>query len=232
MFDPASGRWHLRDGDGSVRTFHYGVPGDVPLYGDWDGDGLDTPGMYRPSNGFAYLTNETPPDGGVGVGDPDLTFFFGIPGDEVVAGDWDGDGTDTLGIRRNGKMYLTNVNATSVAEREFYFGVPGDIAFGGNANGAGGDSVFLYRPSTGLVYYTTEIPTDPSTAAATSGSLFFGVPSDRFMVGDWNGNGIDTVGVFRPLTGTVLLRNTNTTGEADVTIPFGNPNWLPVAGHF
>ena len=232
MFDPVSGRWHLRDGDGTVRTFFYGVPGDVPLLGDWDGDGLDTPGMYRPSNGFAYLTNETPPDGGAGVGDPALTFFFGIPGDEVVAGDWDGNGTDTLGIRRNAKMYLTNVNATSVADREFYFGVPGDIAFGGNANRDGGDSLFLYRPSTGLVYYTTELPTDPSAVAATSGSLYFGVPADRFMVGDWNGNGIDTVGIFRPSTGTVLLRNTNTTGEADVTIPFGNPAWLPVAGHF
>ena len=66
-------------------------PGDTPLLGDWDGDGLATPGMYRESNGFAYLTNEFPADGSVAVGDPALTFFYGIPGDQVFVGDWDGD---------------------------------------------------------------------------------------------------------------------------------------------
>jgi hypothetical protein len=232
MFDPARGQWHLRDSDGSVRSFYYGVPGDVPLLGDWDGDGLDTPGMYRPSNGFAYLTNDTPPDGGVGVSDPGLTFFFGIPGDKVVAGDWDGDAVDTLGIRRNGKMYLTNVNATSVAEWEFFFGVPGDLAFGGDADGDGRDSIFLYRPSTGLVYFTTETPAGPSGVAGTSGTLFFGQPSDRFVVGDWDGNGVDTVGVFRPPSSTHYLRNTNTTGPGDITFDFGSSHWLPIAGDF
>ncbi len=231
MFDPTSGRWHLRHEDGSVTSFFYGVPGDVPLLGDWDGDGVDSPGMFRPSDGFAYLTNETPSDGGVGVGDPALTFYFGMPGDQVLVGDWDGDGTDTLGIRRGGKMFLTNVNATSVADREFFFGVPGDIAFGGDADGDGSDRVFLYRPSSGFVYYTSETPTDPSGVAETSGTLFFGLPSDRFMVGDWDADKVDTVGVFRPSDGLVFLRNSNTTGPGDVTLEFGEPHWLPVAGH-
>ncbi|NNC92065.1 MAG: hypothetical protein HKN80_06200, partial [Acidimicrobiia bacterium] len=210
----------------------YGTHGDEVLVGDWDGNGTDTPGMYRPSNGLAYLTNDTPPDGGVGVGDPDLTFFFGIPGDEVVVGDWDGDGFDTLGIHRGGKMFLTNVNGTSIAEWDFFFGTPGDIAFGGDADGDGRDSVFLYRPSSGFVYFTTEIPIDPSGAAATAGTLFFGEPTDRFVVGDWDGDGIDTVGVFRPPSTTHFLRNSNTTGPGDITFDFGSSTWIPVAGDF
>ena len=60
-----NGLWHGQVDGQPDWTFWYGVPGDTPLLGDWDGDGLATPGMYRSSNGFAYLTNEFPADGSV-----------------------------------------------------------------------------------------------------------------------------------------------------------------------
>ncbi len=225
-----NGRWHIRQPGSPDYTFFYGNPGDVPLFGDWDSDGLDTPGMYRPSNGFAYLTNDLPPDGGVGFGDPALTFFFGGPGDQVFVGDWDGNGTDTLGISRNGKMFLANTNATVFADMEFWFGVTTDVAFGGDPDGDGRDSVFLYRPSSGFTYFTNSTPVGPNDVAPTDGTLFFGVPTDRFVIGDWNGDGTDTVGVFRPSDTTVYLRNANTTGPADESYVFGQGHWLPTAG--
>ena len=126
-------------------------------------------------------------------------------------------------------MFLTNVNATSIGEVEFIFGLPGDIAFGGDADGDGRDSVFLYRPSSGFVYYTRhQDSVGPAGAAATVGSFFFGIPTDEFVLGDWNGDGIDTVGVFR--VPQVLLRNSNTTGTADQSFVFGEAGWVPVAG--
>lgn len=225
-----NGRWHIPQSGTADYTFFYGNPGDVPLLGDWDGDGLDSPGMFRPSTGFVYLSNDLPPNGGVGFGAPDLTFFFGMSGDQVVVGDWDGDGTDTLGIRRNGKMFLSNVNATAVAQREFFFGVPGDLAFGGDPDGEGTDSVFLYRASSGFVYYTNQTPLGPNTVAMTAAEFFYGVPSDRFVIGDWDGDGADNVGIFRPVEAMVYLRNENSLGPADATYPFGQSDWLPVAG--
>ena len=57
LFDPDRGVWYLREADGSVNEFFYGIPGDTPLFGDWDCDGTDTVGMYRASNGFVYLRN-------------------------------------------------------------------------------------------------------------------------------------------------------------------------------
>ncbi|MGH8937452.1 MAG: M15 family metallopeptidase, partial [Acidimicrobiia bacterium] len=57
--DPGS-RFFLKhdlSSDGGEDAFYYGNPGDVPLMGDWDCDGVDTPAMYRPSNGFVYLRN-------------------------------------------------------------------------------------------------------------------------------------------------------------------------------
>ena len=225
-----NGKWHLRYPDGSVREFYYGVSGDVPLMGDWNGDGIDTPGMYRPSSGSAYLTNQVPPPGGVGIADPALTFSFGIPGDQVFVGDWDGDRIDTLGIRRGGKVYLTNINGTGIADMEFWFGVPADLAFGGDPDGDGRDGVFLYRPSSGFTYYTNSTPVGPNDLAPTDGTLSYGVPTDRLVIGDWDGDGTDTVGVFRPSETSVYLRNTNTTGPADVTYFFGEAPWQPLAG--
>ena len=273
MFDPFRGEWHLGDGLGNVNTFFYGAPGDIPLVGDWDcdgldtvgmfrpnngfvylrnsndfgtadleffygmggdvpfvgdwdGDGIETPGMYRPDDGFAYPTNSIPPDGDVGYGE--LEFFFGLVGDQVFSGDWDGDGTDTLGIARNGKMFLRNTNDTGVADTEFFFGSPADLAFGGDPDGDGRDGIFLYRPPSGFTYFTNEPPT--GDVAPTDGSLFFGIPTDRFVIGDWDGDQVDTVGVFRPSDTTVYLRNTNSTGIAHESYSFGASSWSPVAG--
>lgn len=49
--DQDTGVWDLGRGD----PFYYGVPGDVPFLGDWNGDGVETPGLYRASTGFAYV---------------------------------------------------------------------------------------------------------------------------------------------------------------------------------
>ncbi|MDH3606292.1 MAG: FG-GAP repeat protein, partial [Acidimicrobiia bacterium] len=47
VFDSITGEWSVADEAGTVSTFFYGVPGDIPLAGDWDCDGDDTVGMFR-----------------------------------------------------------------------------------------------------------------------------------------------------------------------------------------
>jgi hypothetical protein len=39
--------------DGRPRAYRLGRAGDVFVVGDWDGDGVSTPGLYRPSSGEA-----------------------------------------------------------------------------------------------------------------------------------------------------------------------------------
>jgi hypothetical protein len=223
------GCWHLKRASGPDYTFSFGVKGDIPLLGDWDGDGYDTPGAYRPSSGFVYLTNNFPADGGAAIADPDLSFYFGMKGDQVFVGDWNGDGIDTVGVRRRGKILLTNYNATSIAASEFFFGLPGDVAYGGRPAAAAADGIYLHRPATGFVYYTTE--TSAPESASTDGDLFFGIPGDTFVMGDWNGNGQDSAGLQRPGDRTIYLRNSLSTGAADSSFYWGSPAWTPVAGH-
>ena len=46
------------------------------------------------------------------------------------------------------------------------------------------------------------------------------------MVGDWNGNGVDTIGRYR--SGTWELKDLFTSGTPDRTFSFGDPNGVPV----
>ena len=52
----------------------------------------------------------------VTTGVADVTFNYGNPGDTILVGDWDGDGKDTLGVRRDITYYLRNSVTTGVAD--------------------------------------------------------------------------------------------------------------------
>jgi hypothetical protein len=58
------------------------------------------------------------------AGDADWSFIFGDPGDEIIAGDWDGDGVSTVAAYRpgNGVLYVTNGHQAGVAEHEVFVG--------------------------------------------------------------------------------------------------------------
>jgi hypothetical protein len=93
-------------------SFMFGNPGDKPVVGDWDGDGIDEIGLHRESSGFFYWRDSL--DTGVADG----SIFFGDPGDRFVSGDWGTiPGRDTPGVYRpsNGFVYfrysLTEGNA-------------------------------------------------------------------------------------------------------------------------
>lgn len=221
LFNGATGEWHLRSGNGSVTTFFYGAPGDLPLMGDWNCDGIDTVGMFRPSNGFAYLRNTNQ----FGVGE--IEFFFGIAGDIPIVGDWDADGCDSLGVFRDGHIFLTNALETAFADIDFWFGVPGDKPFTADIDNDGLTEVGLFRESTGFAYLRNTY-----TSGIADHDFFFGIPGDRIIAGDWNNDITETVGIWRPSSATFYLADTNDTVNADYTIPFGQSAWLPAAGNF
>ena len=52
------------------------------------------------------------------------------------------------------------------------------------------------------------------------------------VAGDWDGDGIDAVGLYDPATAVWYLRNSHTGGNADLTFNFGPPDagWCPIAG--
>ncbi|MFO7549235.1 MAG: hypothetical protein R6X29_10270 [Acidimicrobiia bacterium] len=228
LVDPAAGVWYLRGADAAVTSFYYGNPGDVPMMGDWNGDGIDTPGLYRPSDGYVYLRNSNT------QGVADVRFYFGNPGDIPLAGDFDGDGLDTVSLYRpsEGRVYIVNRLGSGdaglgVADRAYYFGNPGDKPFVGDFDGDGVDTIGLHRETTGLMYFRNDHAAGPA-----QWSFLYGDPGDRVVAYDWNGDGADSVAVFRPSNAKLYIRFTNTVGIADREYFFGDGDWLPVAGTF
>ena len=90
-----SGEWYLRNsntgGVGEVG-FRYGDRGDIAIMGDWNGDGIKTPGVVRGNTWYLRNSNTNGP--------VDIVFQYGDTGDIPVVGDWNGDGVDTPGVAR------------------------------------------------------------------------------------------------------------------------------------
>ena len=201
----------------------FGAPGDLPLAGDWDGDGVMTIGLYRPSTSTFFLRNSNTP------GFPDITVSFGDgPGGDVpIVGDWNGDGTWTIGVYRpsTSTFFLRNSFTSGVPDLSIPFGAPGDMPVIGDWDGNGTMTIGLYRPS-GSIFFLR----NTNATGAPDLSVPFGAPGDTPVVGDWDGNGTTTIGLYRPSGTIFFLRNTNTTGAPDISVPFGASGDLPIVG--
>ncbi len=209
--------FNLRDNlsweGGIYHQFFFGVPGDRPIMGDWDGDNVSTPGMFRPSNGYAYVSNRNTT--AVATNE----FFFGIGGDIPLAGDWNADGKDTLGIYRpsENRFYGSNSLQTQFADFEFEFALPGSKPFAGDFNGDGRDDLGLYRPSDGFV--AMRFLGSPSGPADIT--FYVGSEADSVIAGDWSGDGVDTVAWHDDTTGLWYFRLSNSQVVADHVLRAG-----------
>ena len=194
-------------------SFHQA--GDLPVTGDFDGDGIDTIGIFRPANGAFILSNS--PGGGAAI-----VFFFGQAGDLPVAGDWDGDGKETIGVFRNGQFRLRNQNTAGPPDITVNFGVAGDHPLAGDWDGDGDDTIGIYRDSAHKFVLRNQFngPNIPFT---------FGAAGDVPITGDWDGDGDDTIGLFRNNTHKFILRNVNA-GPAALNFDFGATGDLPLSG--
>jgi hypothetical protein len=181
--------------------------------------GGDTTGVFRPSNGIIFLKNANT------TGFADIGLNYGVPNDCPIVGDWDGNGTDTIGIYRNGTFYLRNSNTIGFADLVFAFGVQGDQPIAGDWNGDGVDTIGVYRTNTGQFLLRNS-----NTDGAVDMSFYLGNVGDVGIAGDWDADGTDTTGVFRPINGIIFLKNSNTSGFADIALNYGLPGDKPITG--
>jgi hypothetical protein len=165
-FRPADATFHLVDDAGeAVPTFGYGTVGDLPLAGDWNGDGRDSVGVYRPSEATFYLRDD--------AGRTLPTFRFGraaVAGTDAVlpvAGDWDGDGRDTVALFRRADATFVLRDDSGTALPALRYGTAGDLPLAGDWEGDGRDTVGVYRPADASYHLQgfTDRPPEPVTDA-------------------------------------------------------------------
>ena len=245
-----SGFYWLEDVDGNQQfnqppdqAFAFGgVAGDIPITGDWNGDGRTKVGVYRPSNGLFILDT----NGNQQFDAGDAVYNLGVgtqAGDRPVVGDWNGNGRTKVGLFRQGFFWILDYNGNGVFEQGIdktyvFGGVAGDVPVVGDWTGTGTSKIGLFRQG---FYWILDANGNGSldNINGAGGDLAFaygGIAGDVPVVGDWNGSGTSKVGVFRQGFFWVLDANGNhqldgTGPGQDLAFAFGGISGdVPVVG--
>ncbi|MDP6556570.1 MAG: SdrD B-like domain-containing protein [Pirellulaceae bacterium] len=212
------GHWqHIYGEDGvdiSSPRSDFGIEGATPIVGDFNGDGVDELGVFYLGEWFIDLN-------GNGIWDEeDLWARLGTENDLPATGDWNGDGKDDIGIF--GPEWAGDENALRHEP-----GLPD------------AQNLTRGRPK--------NVP--PSLLDATDGQrlmqlhkngtrradvidhvLRFGANGVYPVAGDFNGDGIRNIGVFRDGLWWLDLDGDGRWTDRDVQFEFGQASDLPVVG--
>jgi beta-N-acetylglucosaminidase len=146
------------------------------------------------------------------AGEADLVVPYGRSTDQVLVGDWDGDGVDTLCVRRGNTYYFKNSLSSGEADFVMNYGKASDTILVGDWNGDGVDTLCVRRGNT--YYFKNDFDSGEADQVVQ-----YGRSSDQVLVGDWDGDKKDTLTVRRG--NTYYIKNSLGNGEADATIPYG-----------
>lgn len=170
----------------------------------------------------------------------DQTQVFGAPGDQLLAGDFNGDGFDeVVAFRPANRRFFVDFNGNGKWDRQAggdrvyaLGGVDTDTPVIGDFNGDGVDEIGLHRNHKFLVDFNSNGRWDG--IGGGDRVYAFGAIGDLPVTGDFNGDGRDDLGVYRPANQTFYL-DTNGNGRLDSNDAghqFGAAVELPVAGDF
>jgi hypothetical protein len=196
----------LTSGGGGTAKYAAGVKVTLPtVFAHRDVGSTACPGQYaysRMNDVRAMVAAKWVPGGGPVAaqnllrnsntpGGADSELIRGDRGDRPVACDWDGNGTETVGVFRGGRFILFDSNAQDAAPvADFWFGNPGDRPLCGDWDGDGRDSVGVWRA--GWFYLRNGNSTGPA-----QGTFAFGNVDAQPVAGNWDGDPFDTVGVYQ-----------------------------------
>jgi len=175
---------------GTTVSYQWGLSGDIPVGGDYDGETRRFGSLFRkstelvifrPSDGnwwiFNRLTNTV------------STYHWGTDGDQPVPADYDYDGVTDFAIYRpsTGTWWIHRSSDDSYFT--IPFGTDSDIPLTGDFDGDGRADFTVYRPFEGnwYQYLTSE----------GFRVVRFGLLTDIPVPGDYDGDGRHDIAIFR-----------------------------------
>lgn len=192
-----------------------GAMNDVPIQGDFDGDGTVDYGVVSDVGGFLWWT-VTKSTSGTTHTQP----TWGFTGDQIATADFNGDGRDEFVIFRNGDWYSIDISGMIAT---YAFGMLGDIAVPSDFDGDGKDDLVLYRPSNGY-WYIYNIATSQTQMQQ------FGLTGDIPLPTDFTRDGKADYVVWRPSTGYWYISDSVSLNSQDYQ--WGLTGDVPVVGDF
>ena len=181
--------------DSGDAVTSYGINGDTPVAGNWNGGAEDEIGVVRQtaSGALQWVLNTS----GSGVYNGslgsfgDATYLYGANGDTPVVGDWIGQGSQIGVVRPTSSgvlqwtLHTNGFGYYDSSDTVYYFGANGDIPVVGDWTGSGKTEIGVVVPqangsalwvldTSGTGVYTSSDPT-----------YTYGLATDRFLAGKW-----------------------------------------------
>jgi len=221
LFDVATGKFFFENRS-NFDTHH---PGSLPVVGDWNGDGIDDPGVYEPRSGHftLFIPSAAEPIA--------RDIHFGTPGAKLfpLAGDWVGDGISGIGLYdpADSSWRLRNTPTEGPADRTLAFGT-GQAhcdALVGDWNGSGTTMPGVYDYFNKRFYLLQAWP-EPGARRRRQEtvSASYWRDGDLLVAGRFTQTPAAGLGTFRPSNLLVSIDRYRT-GKADVVSAWGRGSW-------
>ena len=212
---PQDGLWYAPStAGGGAFQIYFGATTDIPVPGDYDGDGRTDAAIWRPSSGLWY----GPRTAGSTIV---IQMVLGQSGDVPVPGDYDGDGkTDPAIYRPSINLFFAVLSGGGT--KSATLGQSGDIPVPRDYDGDGKTDPAVYRPSSGL--WLAQLSAG-GTYQATNGAA-----GDVPVPADYNGDGRADPVVFRASSGLWTGPFNNVAGSYSKTL--GQSGDVPIPGYY
>jgi hypothetical protein len=180
-YNPSTSTFFVRSSQTlQITETQLGSIGDVPIPGDYDGDGSAELRTYNRTTGV--------------ITDTGSTTNIGQKGDIPMPADWDGDGDMDFALFRPSTntwlIYAASLGSTSST---FTHGDATKVLLAGDIDCDNKADAIAFNKA------NREWSVRKSSDSTTE-TFFFGLRGDIPIVGDFNGNGCESAGVFRPDT--------------------------------
>src|SRR5436190_1510336 len=187
VVNPKSNVWKMQssDGEGSFSAVEWGLPGDLRVPADYDGDGIDDIAIWRPTEGRWYvLTSKTgfyPSSASISE--------WGKIGDVPVPADYDGDGKTDAAVFRSTQncWYIAQSKTGDLDMRKF--GIAGkDVLVPADYTGDGRADLAVFRSG---VWYLQD------SASHQTERFEFGFADSQPVPADYDGDGKTDFATYR-----------------------------------
>ena len=182
-----SGAWYIDGRSGP----HWGIPGDVPVPADYDGDGFTDAAVWRPSSGewFVLLS--------ASEGVSQVT-QWGTSTDIPLPGDYDGDGETDFAVYRPSQntVFVQNDSCgdpLTINLSAWAIGTGTPVL--GDVDGDGRDDPGIYNAATGKMFMLVDFTTPLQSPWVKPTTL---APNAVPAIADYDADGKDDLATYTP----------------------------------
>ena len=210
IFRPSDGNWYIMGNTAVAKPpVAFGTSGDIPVPGDYDGDGEADMAVWR--NGTWFVKNS--------LDSTQSVVSFGSVGDIPVPGDYDSDGKTDVAVFRpsEGNWYIRR--SSDGKDTVTNFGTTGDTPVPGDYDGDCKTDMAVWRDGTWFVMNSSD---------GSQTVMHYGTTGDRPVPGDYDGDGKADIAVWRD--GQWFI--TNSSDGSETVTGYGTTDDIPVPGYY